>query len=56
MKNKHGKRIELKIIGGKYYLYSAKGIWDKKRKRSVKKTTLFGSIDENGNFREKKAK
>ncbi len=56
MKNEYGKKIELKIIGGKYYLYMAKGIWDKERKRSVKKTTLLGSIDENGKFREKKAK
>lgn len=56
MKNEHGKKLELKIIGGKYYLYMAKGVWDRKKKKPVKKTTLFGSIDENGTFREKKAK
>lgn len=54
MKNEHGKKLELKIIGGKYYLYMAKGLWDRKKKKPVKKTTLFGSIDEDGTFREKK--
>ena len=56
MKNEYGKKLELKIIGGKYYLYIAKGLWDSKKKKAVKKTTLLGSIDENGTFREKKPK
>lgn len=56
MKNEHGKKVELKIIGGNYYLYIAKGVWDRKKKKPVKKTTLFGSIDESGTFRGKKAK
>ena len=54
MKNERGKKLELKIRGGKYYLYMAKGVWDRKKKKPVKKTTLFGSIDEDGTFREKK--
>ena len=56
MKNEQGKKLELKIIGGNYYLYIAKGVWDKKRKKPVKRTVLFGSIDENGTFTKKKAK
>lgn len=28
MKGEHGKKVELKIIGGNYYLYIARGIWD----------------------------
>jgi transposase len=56
MKDEHGKKLELKVIGGNYYLYIARGIWDKKRKKPVKRTVLFGSIDENGTFREKKPK
>ncbi|MHB1708016.1 MAG: transposase [Thermoplasmataceae archaeon] len=56
MRLDHGKKLELKVIGGNYYLYVAKGVWDKKRKKPVKKTVLFGSIDENGTFVEKKAK
>ena len=38
MKSEHGKKLELKVIGGDYYLYIAKGVWDKKKKKSVKKT------------------
>ena len=56
MKNEHGRKLELKVIGGNYYLYTAKGIWDKKRKKPVKKTVLMGSIDENGTYREKRPK
>ena len=56
MKNEQGKKLELKIIGGNYYLYIAKGVWDKKRKKPVKKTVLFGSIDANGTFTKKEAK
>jgi hypothetical protein len=44
----------LKVIGGNYYLYAAKGIWDRKKKKPVKKTVLLGSIDENGTYREKR--
>jgi transposase len=56
MKNEHGKKLELKVIGKNYYLYVAKGIWDKKKKKPVKKTVLMGSIDENGTYREKRPK
>ena len=56
MKNEQGKKLELKVIGGNYYLYVAKGIWDKKKKKPVKKTVLMGSIDENGTYREKRSK
>ena len=56
MKNEHGKKLELKVIGGNYYLYIAKGVWDRKKKKPVKKTVLLGSIDENGTFREKRPK
>ena len=56
MKNEHGKKLELKVIGKNYYLYVAKGIWDKKRKKPVKKTVLMGSIDENGTYMEKRPK
>ena len=35
MKGEQGKKLELKVIGGNYYLYVAKGIWDKKRKKPV---------------------
>ncbi|MCL5989263.1 MAG: transposase, partial [Candidatus Thermoplasmatota archaeon] len=40
MKSEQGKKLELKVIGGSYYLYVAKGIWDKKKKKPVKKTVL----------------
>ena len=56
MKNEHGKKLELKVIGGNYYLYIAKGVWDKGKKKPVKKTVLLGSIDGNGTFREKRPK
>ena len=56
MKGEQGKKLELKVIGGNYYLYVAKGIWDKKRKKPVKKTVLMGSIDETGTFRGKRPK
>ncbi|MGP6207579.1 transposase [Cuniculiplasma sp. SKW3] len=56
MKEEHGKKLELKVIGGNYYVYVARGIWDKKKKKSVKKTVLMGSIDENGTYREKRTK
>ena len=56
MKDEHGKKLELKIIEGNYYLYIARGVWDKNRKKSVKKTTLIGSIDNDGTFRPKKEK
>ncbi len=56
MRSEHGKKLELKVIGGNYYLYIAKGIWDKKKKKPVEKTVLLGSIDENGTFTKKKAK
>jgi len=55
MKGEHGKKLELIVIGGNYYLYIARGIWDKEKK-PVKRTVLLGSIDENGTFREKKTK
>ena len=42
----NGKKLELKVIGKNYYLYVARGIWDKKKKKPVKKTVLMGSIDE----------
>ena len=56
MKSEQGKKLELKVIGGNYYLYIAKGVWDKKKKKPVKKTVLLGSIDGNGAFREKRPK
>ena len=56
MKSEQGKKLELKVIGGNYYLYIAKGVWDKKKKKPVKKTVLLGSIDGNGTFREKRPK
>ena len=56
MKSEQGKKLELKVIGGNYYLYAAKGIWDKKKKKPVKKTVFLGSIDENGTYREKRSK
>ncbi len=56
IRSDHGKKLELKFIGGNYYLYIAKGVWDKKRKKPVKKTVLFGSIDANGTFTKKEAK
>ena len=30
IRSDHGKKLELKFIGGNYYLYIAKGVWDKK--------------------------
>ena len=56
MKGEHGKKVELKVIGGNYYLYIARGIWDKEKKKPVKRTVLFGSIDENGAFRRRSQK
>ena len=56
MKSEQGRKLELKVIGGNYYLYVAKGIWDKKKKKPVKKTVLMGSMDETGTFREKRPK
>ena len=56
MKSEQGKKLELKVIGGNYYLYVAKGIWDKKRKKPVKKMVLMGSIYETGTFRGKRPK
>ncbi len=56
MKNDYGKKLELKVIDGKYYLYTAKGVWDKSRKKPVKKTVLLGSIGPEGIFREKRPK
>ncbi|MEM0133844.1 MAG: hypothetical protein QXU18_01245 [Thermoplasmatales archaeon] len=56
MKSEHGKKLEMKVIGGNYYLYIAKGVWDKKKKKPVKKTVLLGSIDGNGVFREKRSR
>ena len=56
MKSERGKKLELKVIGGNYYLYIAKGVWDKRKKKPVKKTVLLGSIDENGIFMEKRPK
>lgn len=32
MKSEQGKKLELKVIDGNYYLYIAKGVWDKKQK------------------------
>ena len=54
MKHEQGKKLELKIIGGNYYLYIAKGEWDRSRKKPVKKTALLGSITPEGTFRRKK--
>ena len=56
MKNEKGKKIELKVIGGNYYIYAASGVWDKVKKKPVKKTVLMGKIDDNGIYREKKPK
>ena len=53
MKREKGNKIELKVIGGNYYLYTARGVWDKNRKKPVKKTVLMGTIDDNGIYREK---
>ena len=39
MKREQGKKLELKVIGGNYYLYVAKGIWDRK---------IFNLLDSNG--------
>lgn len=44
MKGEQGKKLELKTIGGNYYLYVAMGTWDKKKKKSMKKAVLMGSI------------
>ena len=56
MKSGYGKKVELKVIGGHYYIYIAKGVWDRTKKKAVKKTVLLGSIDGNGVFREKRPK
>ena len=56
MKREQRKKLELKVIGGNYYLYVAKCIRDKKKKKPVKKKVLMGSIDETGTFREKRPK
>ena len=56
MKKDYGKKLELKVIDGKYYLYIAKDVWDKSKKKPVKKTVLLGSIDTDGTFRKKRPK
>ena len=53
MKKEKGNKIELKTIMGNYYLYAARGVWDKNKKKPVKKTVLMRKIDENGMYREK---
>lgn len=45
------KNTELRKINGKYYLYSVKSVYDKDKKRSVKKTLgILGSITEEKGF------
>ena len=56
MKSEQGKKLELKVISGKYYIYVARGVWDKKKKKPVKKTVLMGTIHENGTFISKRPK
>ncbi|MCW6171139.1 MAG: transposase [Thermoplasmatales archaeon] len=56
MKSEQGKKLELKVISGKYYIYVARGVWDKKKKKPVKKTVLMGTIHENGTFISKRLK
>ena len=33
MKSEQGKKLVQKVIGGNYYLYIAKGVWDKKKEQ-----------------------
>ncbi|MEM3455808.1 MAG: hypothetical protein QXT72_04570 [Candidatus Micrarchaeia archaeon] len=33
IKSEYGKKLEMKVIGENYYLYIAKGVWGKTKKR-----------------------
>lgn len=49
------KGTELRCIRGKYYLYEITSVWDKQRKRPVKKTgKCLGSISEKDGFKPSK--
>jgi transposase len=51
------KGTELRCIRGKYYLYEVSSIWDKERKRAVKKTgKCLGTISEAEGFKPSKAR
>jgi transposase len=51
------KGTELRCIRGKYYLYEVTSIWDKQRKRAVKKTgKCLGTISEKDGFKPSKEK
>lgn len=46
------KGTELRCIRNKYYLYQATSVWDKEKKRAVKKTgKCIGSISEHGGLK-----
>ena len=51
------KGTELRCIRGKYYLYEVNSIWDKHRKRPVKKTgKCLGTISEKDGFKASKSR
>jgi len=56
--NRHRKPgTEIRRFGNRYYLYEAKGFYDKERKKSRKKTGGYlGTIDESSGFIEAKTK
>lgn len=50
------KGTELRCIRGKYYLYQISSVWDKERKRPVKKTgKCLGTISQEDGFKPSKA-
>ncbi|MBE0573842.1 transposase [Candidatus Dojkabacteria bacterium] len=51
------KGTELRCIRGKYYLYEITSVWDKQRKRAVKKTgKCLGTISEKDGFKTSKSR
>ena len=56
--NRHKKPgTEIRKFGNRYYIYEAKGFYDKERKKSRKKTGEYlGTIDESAGFIEAKTK
>lgn len=51
------KGAELRCIRGKYYLYQVSSVWDKVKKRAVKKTgKCLGTISEKEGFKQSKAR
>jgi len=51
------KGTELRCIRGRYYLYQISSIWDKERKRAVKKTgKCLGTISQKDGFKPSKAR